>query len=191
MAATTQVQILVWTQGYGSSCRHSHVMCALVCVTIFHDLLAISRDIAARHVTVIEDNMDRRRSPDDPGILVPLQMFREDFGSRSTSSSGQDVALWPRQPRFNSWCGHRAMALLADMLMLGVCVCARGIYLCHDLPASFRDIATFRVTAIVDNLEKRRSSDDLGCVVPLRFFRTGFHSRSTSSSRRGVASWTT
>ena len=24
----------------------------------------------------------------------------------STSSSGQDVALWPRRPRFKSWCGH-------------------------------------------------------------------------------------
>ena len=24
----------------------------------------------------------------------------------STSSSGQDVASWPRQPRFDSWCGH-------------------------------------------------------------------------------------
>ena len=24
----------------------------------------------------------------------------------STSSSGQDVALWPRQPRFKSWCGQ-------------------------------------------------------------------------------------
>ena len=24
----------------------------------------------------------------------------------TTSSSGWDVALWPRQPRFDSWCGH-------------------------------------------------------------------------------------
>jgi len=26
--------------------------------------------------------------------------------NKSLSSSGQDVALWPRQPRFNSWWGH-------------------------------------------------------------------------------------
>ena len=84
---------------------------------IFHDLLASSRDIATRHVTAIEDKMDRRRSPDDLGILVPLRIFWEDLDSRSTSSSGQDVALWPRQPRFKSWCGHRAMALRADMLV--------------------------------------------------------------------------
>ncbi len=25
----------------------------------------------------------------------------------STSSSGSEVASWPRQPRFDSWCGHR------------------------------------------------------------------------------------
>ena len=129
MAATTQVQILVWTQGYGSSCRHSHVRCALVCVTILHDLLAISRDIAARHVTVIEDNMDRRRSPDDPGILVPLRIFREDFDSRSTSSSGQDVALWPRQPRLKSWCvqfAKVAMLPLPCQLLHAACPLALG-----------------------------------------------------------------
>ena len=53
-------------------------------------------------------------------------------------------------------------------------VCVRGNYLFHDLPASSRDIAARRVTVIVDSMEKRRSPDDLGFVVPLRFFRIGF-----------------
>ena len=68
-------------------------------------------------------------------------------------------------------------------------MCARGIYLFHDLPASFRDIAARRVTVIVDNLEKRRSPDDLGCVVPLRFsglvFILGPHRLVVGASRRG------
>ena len=29
---------------------------------------------------------------------------------KTTSSSGQDVALWPRQPRFDSWGGHAGCA---------------------------------------------------------------------------------
>ena len=74
MAATTQVQILVWTQGYGSSCRHAHVRCVRVRGNyIFHDLPASSGDIAARRVAVIVDNMEKRRSPDDLGLLVPLR----------------------------------------------------------------------------------------------------------------------
>ena len=47
--------------------------------------------------------------------MASRSLGRSDFasggfpGSRppaSTSSSGQDVALWPRQPRFDSWRGH-------------------------------------------------------------------------------------
>ena len=36
-----------------------------------------------------------------PALMMPK--------TRATSSSGQDVALWPRQPRLNSWCGHVAI----------------------------------------------------------------------------------
>ena len=32
---------------------------------------------------------------------------------KTTSSSGQDVALWPRQPRFDSWCGHAGLLCTA------------------------------------------------------------------------------
>ena len=32
--------------------------------------------------------------------------FSRELRWRSLSSSGQDVALWPRQPRFKSWQGH-------------------------------------------------------------------------------------
>ena len=34
---------------------------------------------------------------------IPLQIV---LHLKSTSSSGQDVASWPRQPRFKSWCGQ-------------------------------------------------------------------------------------
>ena len=46
----------------------------------------------------------------------------------------------------------------------------------HDLPASSRDIAAGRVTVIVDNMEKRRSPDDFGFVVPSCFFPDCFFS---------------
>ena len=45
---------------------------------------------------------------------------------KSASSSGQDVALWPRQPRFKSWCGqttlrrHPVLPVLVRPLALGV-----------------------------------------------------------------------
>ena len=38
--------------------------------------------------------------------------------SGSTSSSGQDVASWPRQPRFKSWCGHLCQAQLPSAWVL-------------------------------------------------------------------------
>ena len=55
-------------------------------------------------------------------------------------------------------------------------MCVRGNYLFHDLPASSRDIAAGRVTVIVDNMEKRRSPDDFGFVVPSCFFSGLFFS---------------
>ena len=57
--------------------------------------------------------------PDPLDTRFSLSRINMHVGARikTTSSSGQDVVLWPRQPRFKSWCGHRAMALLADMLM--------------------------------------------------------------------------
>ena len=115
----------LWLSMPACSCE----VCACVSgIYIFHDLLVRSRDIATRHVTVVVDNTDRRRSADDLGLLVPLRIFREVFYSRSTSSSGQGVALWPRQPRFKSWCGHRLLALLADMLTWCVGACLTIMY---------------------------------------------------------------
>ena len=96
-------------------------------------MLASSRDIATRHVTAIEGNMDRSRSPDDLGILVPLQFVWEDCDSRSTSSSGQDVALWPRQPRFDSWCGH--FCLLPKIV--------EHVYLCLHFESDAKHCALF------------------------------------------------
>ncbi len=40
----------------------------------------------------------------------------------TTSSSGQDVALWPRQPRFDSWCGQVSCATLRSGAILLVVV---------------------------------------------------------------------
>ena len=48
---------------------------------------------------------------------------------KSTSSSGQDVALWPRQPRFKSWCGHfggMATLPLPCQLLRAACPLALG-----------------------------------------------------------------
>ena len=48
------------------------------------------------------------------GTFIPSWLLKQLWGfdargsnaQGSTSSSGQDVALWPRQPRLDSWYGH-------------------------------------------------------------------------------------
>ena len=54
-------------------------------------------------------------------VLKPFQIF---FGAWPTSSGGQDVALWPRQPRFKSWCGQ---TVPGRDWVLGLSVSALGL----------------------------------------------------------------
>ena len=76
MAATSQVQILVWTQGLGSACRHAHVVCACMSDNyVFYDLLAGSSDRSALYVSLVLDNLQRRPPPGVLGFLVPLHFY--------------------------------------------------------------------------------------------------------------------
>ena len=51
-----------------------------------------------------------------PSIMLARESLGHRFGAatlqESTSSSGQDVALWPRQPKFDSWRGRYSLSNL-------------------------------------------------------------------------------
>ena len=57
--------------------------------------------------------------PATAGASSRADMARPAVGHMSTSSSGQDVALWPRQPRLKSWCGQQLTAVARHAVYQG------------------------------------------------------------------------
>ena len=57
--------------------------------------------------------------PATAGASSRADMARPAVGHMSTSSSGQDVALWQRQPRLKSWCGQQLAGLARRAVYLG------------------------------------------------------------------------
>ena len=53
------------------------------------------------------------------GVSPLAHMARSAPGHMSTSSSGQDVALWPRQSRLKSWCGQQLAVIAHRAVCLG------------------------------------------------------------------------
>ena len=92
MAATTQVRLLVWSCGWATVPPGPWPPWAPI----------ITSAEAGRSCAPAWAAVPAARPVLAQACLCILH------SSPTTSSSGQDVALWPRQPRFDSWCGHVA-----------------------------------------------------------------------------------
>ena len=125
MAATAQAQILVWTvealvRGVGARWRVCKSALAGKQFQWHSGLVRAVRSLSGQGL-LLSPRRPRLQTCPWQGC-TEMALLRAHYSFRflnihsslgSTSSSGQDVALWPRQPMFKSWCGQAQFLVCA------------------------------------------------------------------------------